>query len=268
MADVRRYDPAQPREHGGEHGGRWVKGAGGLAAEGKAALAAAGARLPDRKPGVPDDEAQLSFDDDPGWSPQVRTATSRAVRLYRNSTFREVNNYLRTDSADEHIDVKDRDGDSPVREHIFDDHVLLIDQGMEHSRLSKPVTVWRGVRGGGRTFGDAWDEHDMVGAEWDELGFPSTTADPQVANMFSGDTLLRMHVPAGVGAIQLDGLSSQDRPNAEAELLLQRNLRMRVVKDTPGSGGTKLINGTWTDAGAKVRRILDVEVEVLPEEDG
>lgn len=259
----RTYSPSQQRDPDG----KWGDGIGGGSATGRLALQAAGARLPDRIPMQNDTDAQLTFDGDPGWSAKVLQGTSRAVRLYRNSTYRRINGYLRGDDGDDYIDVRDAIDGTASREHILYDHVVLIDQAMEESPLSRPVQVWRGIHDGQTTFGDAWDPADMVGVEWDELGFPSTTADPQVGRTFGGDVVMRLHVPAGVGAIQLDGWRDADRPNAEAELLLQRNLRMRVVGDTPGSGGHQLIDGNWVDTGPMVYRTLDVEVEVVPEGD-
>lgn len=261
---AKRYDSHQIRD---PHTGEWINGPGAGLATGKAALRSAGARLPDREPGKDDTDAQLSFDQDPGWSDRARQGTSRAVRLYRNSTYRKINGYLRGDGEDEYLHIRESVDAPAKREHIVYDHVVLIDQGMEASQLSAPVQLWRGIHDGAATFGDAWNPDNMTGAEWDELGFPSTTADPAVGRMFGGDVVMRLHVPKGIGAIQLDGWKSQDRPNAEAELLLQRNLRMRVVGDSPASGGYQLIDGTWVDTGPKVYRTLDVEVEAIPEDD-
>jgi hypothetical protein len=289
-----RFDPAEARDHDG----KWTDGATGLVDKaahaithalqgdghsgggevtGRDALTAAGARLPDRGKGSTlDNDAQLTFTHDPGWKAKPRAGTSRAVRLYRNSTYRKINGYLRDpDNADEHMDIREtRDGPT-TREHVLYDHVLLIDQGMEASPLSQPVQVWRGVGDGQATFGDAWSP-DMTGAEWDEAGFPSTSADPDIARLFSTDAILRLHVPEGVGAIQLDGWKSSANHNAEAELLLQRGLHMKVIGDSiqvVGTGGGVTwvrdpVTGdeTMQKLPPPTRRVLDVEVTPGAEE--
>jgi hypothetical protein len=42
---------------------------------------------------------------------------------------------------------------------------------------------------------------------------------------------MRLHVPAVIGAVQLSSWRSREALNNEAEILLQRDLRLRVISD-------------------------------------
>lgn len=234
------------------------------------------ARLPDRAPGEKYDiTARLELDQDPGWRDRTAAATERALRLYRCSTYREVAAYLRAgdDYVDANLTIREHPGRAPTRESVTT-HVALIDQAMEAAPLKAPVRLWRGVRDAPAVFGDQWREN-MVGAQWTEESFPSTSADPQVGLVFADEVLLRLHVPAGVGAVQLSSWTNRQNANREAEVLLERRLRMRVVADQVepvGEGGGVTYHGTGDDMQMRVappptRRVLDVEVTPAPPDD-
>jgi hypothetical protein len=109
--------------------------------------------------------------------------------------------------------------------------VQTIDTMMSRSVLSSDVLVDRGVQDGAGVFGDAWTR-SMVGAQWTEHAYLSTTTNPNLAGLFastSGGARLRILAPRGTGGVELSG------QRHEGELLLQRGLRLRVVADTgPG----------------------------------
>jgi len=111
-----------------------------------------------------------------------------------------------------------------------------LDAAMRQSSLSGDAVLWRGVRpvDVGLPAGDA------TGFEWTDPGFVGTSATRDVAeHSFAQGTLLRILGPAGTPAISIEG-------GGEAEVLLGRGLRFRVVADRGA-----------TEAGA---RLLDVEV--------
>jgi len=145
------------------------------------------------------------------------------LRQYKGTAFVNINEALRR--------VR---GDLP-RTFGFEFHRELtgeIDKVMRRSRLTSDVRVKRGIKDGRKVFGARWDG-SLVGAEWTEHSYLSTSADGQIAETFGGPdgAVLDILLPRGTGAIEL----SDSR--YEAELLAQRGLRLRVVADTgPGPG--------------------------------
>lgn len=114
-----------------------------------------------------------------------------------------------------------------------------IDAGM--GPLASDVEVYRGIRDPAKVFGDAWNDHDVTGLEWRDDAFVSTSGDGRSSNAaFSGanGAVMRIVAPKGTKAV---GVTDY----AEMELLLDRGLKYRVVKD----------NGV-----VEGRRRLDVEV--------
>jgi hypothetical protein len=171
-------------------------------------------------------------------SRKIDKAGEAALERYRGSDFTEINGHLRGQS----------DGKGPK---WMGPLVDRIDAVHEQSRLTQEVTVYRGVGSVSAVFGpDA--AKNLTGAEWIDDAFQSTTADASTAETFMINSVgrreaavIRIRVPAGVGAIQL----SDER--YESELLLQRGLPMRVVSDT---GPPR--------RGQKAPRTIEVEVLV------
>lgn len=118
------------------------------------------------------------------------------------------------------------------------------------ARLRSDIIVYRGERNPSRNFGEGksgrlpkgvseWSQTGgMEGAEWTFKAYASTSADIETADEFTRyggskgkgaqPTVMRILVPAGTGVLALDedaGIGS------ESELLLDRDLRYRVVKD-------------------------------------
>lgn len=114
------------------------------------------------------------------------------------------------------------------------DSAATIDGVMARSPLLRDVQVDRALRDGRTVFGaEAWNG-SLVGAEWAEYGYMSTTADPGVVGRFhekNAPTPTRMviRVPVGTHAVELSG------SEYESELMLERGLSLRVVSDSgPG----------------------------------
>lgn len=251
--------------------------------KGHRALKVAGSRLPDRQRGGLDNDAELTFNKDPGWSEKVRKGTSRAVRLFRNSTYRAIQKYLALDGDvdDDYMEIRERRGEPARREHILYEHVLLIDQAMEASRTERPIQVWRGTNGP-QMFGDQWGP-DMTGTKVHVKTFMSTSVVPKVASSFgfaesAGDVLVRINVPAGTGAVQLDGMPSRQRHTAEAEILLERDMDLEVVSDRveeiPGKPpppqwvrGDGPNGGHYEQPGPVTARVITVNATPPPRDD-
>ena len=114
-----------------------------------------------------------------------------------------------------------------------------LDKAMAESRLPSDVVVWRG----GSSSDIGLPPGDAVGFEWTDAGYVGTSATRQVSESFlAGDpVLMRTLVPQGTPAIGISG-------GGEAEVLLGRGLRFRVVGESR------------TPAGLRV-----LDVEVVPE---
>ncbi|MBG0560718.1 phage minor capsid protein [Actinoplanes aureus] len=175
-----------------------------------------------------------------GWTLDKTSQSQVALGRYRGSSYREINEYLR----------KDGKFNTSMQARID-----RISEAIDASPLRDDVLVFRGISGFDTILGTDWNDVDLVGVEWDDKAFASTTADRRVAeNSFSvggnGSVVLRIIMRKGSGAVRLSDLAPPDRRPAgikeEAELLAGKRQRRRIVAD----------HGI-DDRG---RRILDVEV--------
>jgi hypothetical protein len=164
----------------------------------------------------------------------------RSLTAYESAEFVFINGLLRRGGQSAIEDDDDRE---------FFDHVQHIDSAMQP--LAQDVQTWRGVFRASRLFGDALG-NDLAGFEWDEQGYSSTTTDESVADLFitegkrQGQTEVKMRVliPKGTGAVVVSESGAGLRD--QAEILVQRGVKMRVVKD----------HGVHPDG----YRVIDVEV--------
>lgn len=171
---------------------------------------------------------------DPGWDAAEELDHLLALEYYRGADFRPVNKMLRgvpyraTSQTD--VDL----GPEGFKARL-DRQVQLLDDVVKRSRLDGDVVVARGTETGRGVFGPALDG-DLTGFEWDELGYVSTTANPKIADYFTSQGLIMdIRVPKGTGVVSLSGMKRADGEEEEAELMLERGLRMRVVSDSgPG----------------------------------
>lgn len=119
--------------------------------------------------------------------------------------------------------------------------IEALDAAMLVSRTGQDAVMWRGFRGQ-PVFGSRMDG-DMTGIEFVEDAYASTSAHRATSVSFAGNyrgVLMRVLIPAGTGGVQVSG------QEYESELLLERGLRMRIVRD----------NGT----NSQGLRLLDAEV--------
>lgn len=232
------FDPNQERGPDG----RWIDegGAGrafsGVLTDSEAVLAAAPVALASGSRGT---QLVCRPDSLPPCAGDRAAKTSRTLQGYRLNDYNDINGLLRSGGSYE--------TDQP--EPIVQDWIGTIDQAMADSPLDQDVRVQRGLADATGIFGNAalLDDEDLTGFEWVETAFVSTTSEPDVLDMFGtpGGMVMNIHVPAGVSAIKMSEAPRGQRFD-EAELLLNRGLKMRVVADQ----GLDRMG----------RRIIDVEV--------
>lgn len=173
----------------------------------------------------------------PDWSAGQRRARVAALEGYQGEDFRTINRSLRGMLTDDRY-LEDYASSSGVdlahaREHL-DRQVDLIDDVMNVSVLADDIRVLRGTQTGRGVFGDRL-AGDLTGFEWTEAAYVSTTADSDVGDFTSTGLSMEIVVPAGTKAVNLSGFTTATGAGDEAEILLERGLRMRVVSDTgPG----------------------------------
>jgi hypothetical protein len=156
------------------------------------------------------------------------TASQRSSLFqYKGTGYRGVNGALRRESGQ----LPDSWAFDFARDLARD-----IDAVMAQSALTRDVLVQRGIMRGPEIFGDRWNG-SLVGAEWTEHAYLSTTAEATVSREFlqGADTArMKILVPDGTRGIELSKL------DYEGEILLERGLRLRVVTDT-GPGPDRVI---------------------------
>lgn len=112
---------------------------------------------------------------------------------------------------------------------LTDAAVADIDAAMAASTLARETLVYRGVEDARTMFGARLDG-DLTGLEWREDAYVSTSADRAMAEGFAATLgnsglVMRILTPKGTGAVQVSGLK------LEAEILLRRGMRFRVIRD-------------------------------------
>lgn len=165
-----------------------------------------------------------------------RQGVVEAVDSYRGLGYRGINHYLRAGEPTR--------GAKTI--------VANIDRGMEQSPLPSDIAVFRSLKPAeAGPFGprDSWPA-DFTGREWTDLAYSSTTTEREIlAKQDDAAIAMRLTVPAGTHAIKLS--------DVESEVLLERGLTFRVVKD---HGPVEITDG-WGR-----RHTFDhyLDVEVIP----
>lgn len=170
------------------------------------------------------DAVQAALDRKPSGGITLTKSQRAALRDYESSFYVAINGVLRRNALD--------DSESWYTRR----RVVRIDEVMAQSRLSTDVQVWRGITDAGRLFGDRLGG-DLTGFEWRELAYSSTTADVRIADAFTYEwngtprVLMQIAVPQDTGGLRISGMGSGSAGGPQAELLLERGLRFRVVAD-------------------------------------
>jgi hypothetical protein len=160
----------------------------------------------------------------PGSKQGLTTHQRYALLDYQGSEYVKINGRLRALANGE----KDTSTDDTAE--LTND----LDEAMAGSPLKSDAVVYRGIRASRKVFGDRIDA-DLTGMEWLETGFVSTTAVESESQHFSGvrtdPVRMRILAPKGTPAIQVSVVADSVGAPDEAELLLNRDTRMRVVAD-------------------------------------
>lgn len=157
-------------------------------------------------------------------SADLRGSHQEDIRAYTSNAYQRVNEGLRYAAKGESL----RKTTDPKYRGI----ISGLDSAMNKAGGSKADAVL--YRGSGasphRILGRAWnDEADNTGLEFSAASFSSTTQRREVAQRaFSAGFIMRVHVPKGTKGISVEANS---RVPGEREVLLDRGLRFRVVKD-------------------------------------
>lgn len=235
-SDHWRFQPRVPR--GDERGGQWIAGPNlgdlveALQRWTEMYRRSSGDPLGTVDLGLSDvDEVDSSFTlDDPGGvlddlEPSRRDRIGQSLFTYATSTTSQLlNDALRQGSEL-----------PPWLRAMVED----LDAATEASELSNHAELYRGIRDPRRVFGEAWNDDDVTGLAWTEDAFLSTSADERIASWFAGDdqvtsdeeragnaVVMTIVAPRGTGAVRLS-----ESGTGQAELLLQRGLTLRVVRD-------------------------------------
>jgi hypothetical protein len=159
-------------------------------------------------------------------------APKTALKYYTsNAGYSAMNGHLRKN--------KGKKGDTGAAKSVAD-----ADKAFEASPLTEPITTLRGVRGNAEVFGALWTsrrDQNWTGAEFLDHGYSSSSVQMGTARAFAGApgpnaVVMRLHMPAGTRAINL-GQGSQYP--GEAEILLNRGARFRIVADNGYQNGAR-----------------------------
>jgi ADP-ribosyltransferase exoenzyme len=252
-----RFDPDQPRRSDG----RWGSGgAPGLTTTepltGEKALTSAPVRLTRPPGGHGGNYDGADITGPPGHGSALALAEMEGVE------HEQTNNYLR--NVGKPPPPGWRPPSSPEgeerarrREREIMARVTDLDQTMSVSPLPEPVVVYRGVKDGSVMFGNAWygkylgepgdsmeqqdamwelweagERPDLTGVTWEEKAYSHTTVNGGRLAGYAKKIMSSMEpvamtitVPAGTHAVQMSEIDH------EAELMLERGLRYRVVAD-------------------------------------
>lgn len=142
----------------------------------------------------------------------------RAAALqYRNGDNRDTSDLLPGYIA---MNRQMRSGqlDAEMRARVAD-----IDSVMAESQLPESITVYRGM-----SLHMAGREGSLVGSEFTDQAFSSTTTDPDHASSFGLASVAKITVPAGTSAIRM---VDSDPDLVESEILLDRGLTYRITRE-------------------------------------
>jgi hypothetical protein len=122
--------------------------------------------------------------------------------------------------------------------------VAALDQAFEQARIPTAITTVRGFRGRDDTFGAGWNTNgrSLVGLEYRDPAYSSTSVNMSTARGFAGAgydpraVVVRIHMPVGSRAINLGGDGAHGH---EAEILLNRGARFRVIADNGFQNGAR-----------------------------
>jgi hypothetical protein len=166
-----------------------------------------------------------------------------ALNDYTSSGFRDINTYLRQgESADRFLGIDPEDFG------FFREQIKDIDEAMEVAYLNKDASL---IRAANVPELDIIPNDKIIGKIFNDGAFVSASnKTTPSADFFSqpGSTVFKIQAPKGTRALDANGLKVT-RYEAEKEIILDRNIRYRIVKaedETYGSGVTSRVKRTIT----------------------
>lgn len=200
-AIVRKFDPHQPRDPSG----KWsVIGAAKHAAEKLIAGADDSPRTGSDALDIPPVNLAHMGSDPRAASLWYRTGDNSLDTPDGHPGFVGLNDYMRNGRDDPAMKRRVDDIDSVMRESLLP-HAILVHRGIEQFTIGEPGT--------------------LTGTSFQDKAFVSTTTSSEWARTFGG-SMLNIQVPAGTAAIRM---ADRDPNDAEAEILLDRDLTFRVM---------------------------------------
>lgn len=171
---------------------------------------------------------------------ELTGAQSSSVYSYSSSGYGPINGFLRPPSPGVPSENPDTNGNYLSTA----DKVAHMDAAFNDSRISQPITTLRGFTGGPESLGVLWTQRrneSWAGAEVRDLAYSSSSVNMGTARSFAGAggpnaVIMRIHMPAGTRAINLVG---QGAHGGEAEILLNRGARLRIVADNGYQNGAR-----------------------------
>jgi phage portal protein BeeE len=247
--ESRKFNPAEARIPGGKGGGRWTKGGGGGGASTVDKLFADAVQGRDAIDAVPVKLGHTGFERTPDSAAHLSAMGFEAYRHGDDPSgppgnsgfYRLINGPLRTGTLDQHPEIKP--------------YVQAMDAVFEHSKLTKPLLVNRGVQDVSYVFPGVDTSKSLVGMRYVEKAPMSTSADPLVSEEYfdpassPNGAMMKILVPPGVGAVAVSDFGppppkGQKRPEShEAEITLERDREVQIVKDYVDSQGIRRIEG-------------------------
>ena len=133
------------------------------------------------------------------------------------------------------------------------DHAKKLDEAIKKNSLGTPKTLYRGISN------TSWMPEGKLapGTVLVDKGFVSTTPDKGLADYF-GDTLLEIQTPSGMSGLDITDFGDGYSEN-EPEILLPRNLSMRVVSDGIDENGKRLIRVKVAPPGSTIEPLSGPE---------
>jgi hypothetical protein len=150
-------------------------------------------------------------------SGDLTPAEQGAVDSYASVGFKAMNNALR--------------GKEPMTPEL-EQQVAHIDAAMAKNPLTKPETVFRGIKSTNFLGGET-DPNKIRGMTIVDKGFMSTSANAEAAAGFSvgkGGVNMTIHAPKGLHALDIRNHIFTDQAFEEHEILLPRNTKLKITR--------------------------------------
>lgn len=158
-----------------------------------------------------------------------------ALSVYGSQRYKDINGQLRANKGNVKK-LQGTPGASPTSlasTESLQQQVRSMDVGMDNSKLTDDVQVYRVVKDPTTVFGKSWDsDGDNTGLTWKDDGFTSTTPDVDYTDKYLGsgeNVRMRILVPKGTPALYIEQQTDVGTPLRQ--IVLDRSSKFRVVAD-------------------------------------